>query len=164
MEQGQTSGFGVHVINDILMVPVKGELDDDAVKHLQREILDRAGATAVQGVLLDMSAVRALDAFTFSMLADTARMLMLLGKRPVFVGFQPGVASALVDLDADLDNITTALTVEDGLELLHSLLPSWRRGGQAEAESDGRTLEADEPLEDADGRLEPEEGLDDDGS
>lgn len=127
------SAFGIHIIGDNLIVPVKGELDDDSVKHLQTEILQKAQATSVTGVLIDMSAVRVLDSFVFSVLADTARMVALLGCRPVFVGFQAGVASTLIDLNVDLENITAALTMEDGLELLRSLTPRWK--GEREPQS-----------------------------
>lgn len=128
-----SSAFGIHIIGDNLIVPVKGELDDDSVKHLQTEIVEKAQATSVTGVLIDMSAVRVLDSFVFSVLADTAKMVALLGSRPVFVGFQAGVASALIDLNVDVDSIATALTMEDGLELLRSLRSRWK--GAREPES-----------------------------
>ncbi len=129
LEHGQASSrIGVHRINDVLIVPVKSELDDDSVKRLQQEVVENARETSLTGALIDMSAVRVLDSFAFSILAETARMVSLLGKKPVFVGFQAGVASALVDLEVDLDGITTALTMEDGLELLRSLAPPWKRG------------------------------------
>jgi len=127
LEHGKpSSGFGIHILDNTLIVPVKGELDDDSMQQLQAEILDKAQTTSVTGVIIDMSAVKVLDSFVFSILADTAKMVSLLGARPVFVGFQAGAASALIDLNVDPDNITTALTMGDGLELLRSLTPPWK--------------------------------------
>lgn len=147
------TGFGVHVLNDTLIVPVQPELDDDSVKQLQMEILNKAQAASITGVLIDMSAVRVLDSLVFFTLADTAKMVSLMGRRPVFAGFQAGVASALIDLNVDLEHITTALTMEDGLELLRSLTPSWKRDTQLE------TVELDEEA----GNEEEEEDNEDEG-
>lgn len=153
--EGAASGFGLHIVNENLIVPVARELDDESLQRLQREILEKAQATSVTGVLIDVSAVRVLDSFAFSALADTARMLSLLGSRPVFVGFQAGVASALVDLDVDLDRIVTALTMEDGLELLRSLSPRWKRSAEPDEEEPESEAGNDEII-DHDGELDDE--------
>lgn len=145
MEHGRpSSGFGIHILDNTLIVPVKGELDDDSMQQLQAEILDKAQTTSVTGVIIDMSAVKMLDSFVFSILADTAKMVSLLGARPVFVGFQAGAASALIDLNVDLDNITTALTIEDGLELLLSLTPPWKVATEPDSEELDVEAENDE--------------------
>ena len=158
------SGFGLHILNDTLIVPVQGELDDDSIKQLQSEILDKAQATSVTGVIIDMSAVRVLDSFVFSILAETAGMISLLGRKPVFVGFQAGVASALIDLEVNLDNISTALTMQDGLELLRSLVPGWKRTTQTESEeSEAGNVEAeDDEVEDEVADSEPAPAEEDD--
>jgi rsbT antagonist protein RsbS len=44
----------------------------------------------------------------------------MLGADMVFVGFQPGVASAAVDLGLDLGNIPTAITMDDGFAFLRN--------------------------------------------
>lgn len=108
----------MNIVNNCLVVPVESELNDAAVLQLQKRILEKTHGASVRGVLIDVSAIRVLDSFHFSILADTARMLTLLGSRTVFVGFQPGVASALIDLEVDLAHIDTAMTMEDGFEQL----------------------------------------------
>ncbi|MBF0496356.1 MAG: hypothetical protein HQK58_07240 [Deltaproteobacteria bacterium] len=81
----------------------------------------------------------------------------LLGARPVFVGFKAGVASALVDLEVNLDTISTALTMEDGVELLSSYKPRWMRPDDTGLEEVGTDLDdADENNEQDDAEAEEE--------
>ncbi|MBF0526969.1 MAG: STAS domain-containing protein [Deltaproteobacteria bacterium] len=155
------AGSAMHVLNGNLIVTVNSELDDDSAKQLQSDILSQTEGTSVKGVLIDVSSVRFMDSFTFSLLADTARMVSLLGARPVFVGFKAGVASALVDLKVDLDSISTALTMEDGIELLSSLKARWMRLDDTEEEEAGTDLgDSEENNEQDDAEAEEEERAD----
>jgi len=45
-------------------------------------------------------------------------MVTLMGPKAILVGLQPGVVSALVDMDLTLDGLLTALNLEDALRLL----------------------------------------------
>ncbi len=116
-----SSGIALHSIDDCLIVPVRSEIDDDYLSRLTREILRKTSRTGIKGVLIDVSAVRVLEAFHFSLLADMAKMVALLGARAIFVGFQAGVAAALVDLEVNLADINTVVTMADGLAELASL-------------------------------------------
>lgn len=110
--------INIQSIKGCLIVPINGEMYDDYIIYLQKVILEKVKLTHAKEVIIDISAVKFLDSFTFGMLKKTAEMLLMLGAYVVFVGFQPGVASALIDLDLDFDNLLTALTIEDGFELL----------------------------------------------
>lgn len=109
---------GMHVVDRCLIVSVNREPGDDELRALRRKILAQLKAEPVKGTLIDVSQVRVLDSVLYGVLIETAQMIRLLGCKTIFVGFQAGVASALVDLDVDIDSIQTALTMEDGLELL----------------------------------------------
>jgi hypothetical protein len=54
----------------------------------------------------------------FTLLKNTARAITMMGADAVFVGFQPGVASSLVDLDMDLNGIITAVNTEDAFKII----------------------------------------------
>lgn len=116
------SGVGMHVVSNQLVVPIQGELYDDTLELLQREILNKVYTAEIQGVILDVSALPVMDSFAFTLLTETAKMVSLQGAEAVFVGFQPGVVSALMDLDAPTDGLNTALTLEDGFELIRTLV------------------------------------------
>jgi rsbT antagonist protein RsbS len=129
------STFGMHMADNFMVVPVNAEIDDDYVMQLRKGILEKVKATGTKGVLIDVSAVRVLDAFTFSILADTARMVSMLGADVVLVGFQAGVASALVDLEIDMGDIPTAVTMDDGFDLLRCQASSLVETDEPEAET-----------------------------
>ena len=93
-----------------------------------------------------------LDSATYAMLANTARMLGLLGARVVFVGSQPGVVSTLIDLDVDTSGLVTATCLEDALELLSQ--PTQREAEPEEAEEPGEpedTAEQSDPEDEVNG-------------
>ena len=110
------------IVNKCLVVTLQGELYDEALLRIRTDILEKIQATKVRGMILDLCTVRTLDSFAFDFLADTARMASLLGVATVFVGLQPGVVSSLVDLDVELADVQTALTMEDGFEELKNVL------------------------------------------
>jgi rsbT antagonist protein RsbS len=114
------SALGMHMVNDCLVVQVNGDLDDAYIQKLRQDLLTNVKMTYAREVLIDVSTIRVLDEFTFSIFRDIAQMLSMLGARVVFVGFQAGVASALVDLGVELGDIRTAVTMEDGFELLRA--------------------------------------------
>jgi rsbT antagonist protein RsbS len=119
-DQKVFSALGMHMVNDCLVVQVNGDLDDAYIQKLRQDLLINVKMSYVREVLIDVSNIRVLDAFTFSIFRDIAQMISLLGAGVVFVGFQAGVASALVDLGVELGDIRTAVTMEDGFELLRA--------------------------------------------
>ncbi|MBF0119893.1 MAG: STAS domain-containing protein [Desulfobacterales bacterium] len=110
----------MQIVNDCLIFNLNEDLDDDNVRQIQKEIIEKVKGASTKGVIIDVSAVRVINVFTFSILRDTARMIYMLGAKVVFVGFKAGVASALVDLDIEFGDILTSVTMEDGFELLQS--------------------------------------------
>ncbi len=52
------------------------------------------------------------------MIRTIAQVIRLRGAETVLVGIQPDVAFAMVQLGLSLDNVPTALDLEDGLALL----------------------------------------------
>ena len=119
------SALGMHMVDNFLVVPINVELHDDYVVRLRKEILEKVTATGAKGVLIDVSVVKIFDGFSFSILADTARMISMLGAEAVMVGIQAGVALALVDLEIDMGDIQTAVTMDDGFDLLRSRVSPW---------------------------------------
>jgi len=131
------------IIRGCLVVTLQGELYEDTLAKMRRDILETIQATKVRGMILDLSTVRALDSLAFNFLADTARMASLLGVANVFVGLQPGVVSSLVDLEVDIDGIRAALTMEDGFEQIQNVLSIHGEVQDAE-DSDSIMIQNDE--------------------
>lgn len=139
------------ILRNCLVVTLQAELYDQTLWRLRTDILQKIQATKVRGMILDLSTVRVLDSFAFNFLANTARMASLLGAASVFVGLQPGVVSSLVDLEVEIDDVRTALTLEDGFEQLQNDL-SLHRDLQDAEDPDSITIEEDAPGSDVEER------------
>jgi rsbT antagonist protein RsbS len=149
----------MHIMRGCLVVPVQVELDDKSVIQIQKDILEKLKTTGTKGVIIDVSAVEIIDSFLGKTLSDTARMAAMLGATTVFTGFKPGVAASLIDLDVELGDIQTAMTVEEGLLILKPIVGPQELPEEIEKETDEEGVEAeqieqieeggDETLEDA---------------
>lgn len=120
MTQEITSGkqAALSVIHKCLVATIQGDLYDDLLLRTRNAILNQIHASSIHGVIFDMSSVGMLDSFMFNHLAETARMTMLLGAKSVFVAFQSGTVSSLIDVDVDLTDITSFRTMEEGISYL----------------------------------------------
>lgn len=119
MDEGtRISDTGMDVVDGCLVVPIGGNMDYEAIGRLGRDICTRISATPAKGVIINVTAIKVMDSYVFSIFRNTARTIHILGVRTVFVGFQPGVVSSLVDLDMEFYDILTAVTTEDALDIL----------------------------------------------
>ena len=117
-DAGGLAGAGLYAIDGVLVVPAPAESDDRALQALKTDVLAAVHAASARGVVIDVSRLEFLDTVMFAALAGTARTLGLLGARTVFVGFQPGVVSALIDMDVACDALQAAANLEDALDIL----------------------------------------------
>ena len=137
------SETAMSVVRNCLFVTIPGEIHDDMLMKYRADILEKVQATKVRGLVLDFSTVRALDTFAFNSFTDTAKMASLLGVTNVFVGLQPGVVSALVDLEVEITDIGTALTIEDAFEQLRDIA-YFQDEPEDDADTDDQTIEDDD--------------------
>ncbi len=107
-------------IKNVLLATVDEEIDDKEALELQEELSDRFCDGDAEAVLLDISGLQIVDSFVGRVLADTAKILSLIGGRTILVGMQPAVALTLVELGLLLPDLTTALNVEHALEKLRA--------------------------------------------
>ena len=137
------SETAMSVVRNCLVVTILSELHDDILMRIRTDILEKIQATMVRGLILDFCTVHALDTFAFKSLTDTAKMTSLLGVSAVFVGLQPGVVSALVDLEVEIADVVTALAIEDAFEQLQDISSTQDEPEDAE-DADNVTIEDDE--------------------
>ena len=114
------TNHGLHVVDATLIATAPDGFDDRAFLQFKKALLAKVHCDGMRQVVIDVSPVLFLDSDTFELLSSTAKMLSLLGARVVFSGFQPGVVAALIELEADFDCFTSALGLEDAMELLAS--------------------------------------------
>ncbi|NDV22048.1 STAS domain-containing protein [Desulfovibrio sp. JC022] len=111
----------IQIVDGCLIAPVPAELEESVLEGFRRNVLEQVCSRSVKRVLMDVSSREILDSSGYTAITDCARMIGLLGAEVVFVGFQPGVVSALIDLDVDMDGLTCACTMEDGLSLFRAM-------------------------------------------
>jgi rsbT antagonist protein RsbS len=105
-------------IREILMVTMPADPDDATVSALQERVLLAMERSSARGVVLDVSAVDSLDSFFARMIAETTRMVGLMGGRTVLTGMRPSVAITLTQLGLTLGKTRIALNVDRAFDIL----------------------------------------------
>lgn len=140
--------IAMHTTRGCLVVPLTAELYEETIPVIQGAVLERVNSTGIKSVILDVSAIDIIDALAAQGIADTARMVSMLGAVTAIVGIQPGVATSLVDLDCDFQGIHTVLTLDEAFRLL-----------EPELKQEESLEDIEEPAEDI--LLHPDEDEDD---
>jgi rsbT antagonist protein RsbS len=110
-----------------LIATVQTALNDRDLADLRDALVDRVGRFRSQGVIVDVTALDVMDSFAARTLRDLAHMARLRGALTVIVGIQPEVAFAMVQLGLTLEDIATALDLEEGLSYLDETLRARER-------------------------------------
>jgi rsbT antagonist protein RsbS len=104
-----------------LLVTLQGDLGDQTVEALERDVTREVARTLAYGILIDVSGLDVVDSFVARVLARLVRMVRLLGADAAIVGIRPAVAITLVELGASMSDVTTALNAEQGMALLRRM-------------------------------------------
>ena len=107
-------------IGPTLLATIQLELHDTVVDSFQTDVLEEIEKTGASGLIIDISALETVDSYVARMLANTAKMAKLMGTETVIVGMRPEVAATLVRMGYFMEGIHTALSLEEGLEVLGS--------------------------------------------
>ncbi len=113
--------------SEYLIASILAELSDADLIQLRDELVERVGRFRSAGVIIDLTVLDVLDSFAARMLRSIAHMVRLRGAEMVVVGIQPEVAMAMVQLGLTLEDVMTALDLEDGLALMERRLKEGRR-------------------------------------
>ena len=105
-------------LGSILLATIQMDLHDTVVDAFQHDVLEEIEKTGSSGLIVDISALESVDSYVARMLANTAKMAKLMGSETVIVGMRPAVAATLVRMGYLMSGITTALSLQEGLEFL----------------------------------------------
>ena len=106
-------------VRDVLLVTVPADPDDETISVLQEKVLMDMERTQAKGLVMDISSVDTLDSFFARTIAETAKMVSLMGGRTVIAGMRAGVAITATQLGLPLGHTATALDVDRALDLLN---------------------------------------------
>lgn len=101
-----------------VIASIQTDVTPDVIIALQQDGLEMIGSIGAHGFVVDLSGVELLEPDEFELLLGTMDMAKLMGAQPVLCGLRPGVVSALVDLDVDLEEIEATRTIDDALDIL----------------------------------------------
>ncbi len=111
-----------------LIATIQSVLTDADLVQLRDALVDRVGKFRSLGVIVDVTSLDVLDSFASRTLRDLAYMIRLRGAKTVIVGIQPEVAFAMVQLGLTLEDVATALDLEEGLAYLDEHTRHVQRG------------------------------------
>jgi len=103
---------------NILIASIQAALTDKDLIQLKDELADKVGRLRSQAVIIDVSVLDVVDSFATRTLREIAGATAMRGARMMIVGIQPEVAFAMVQLGLTLEGITTALDLDEGLDVL----------------------------------------------
>jgi rsbT antagonist protein RsbS len=101
-----------------LIATIQAALNDADLLLLRDKLVEKVGSMRSKGVIVDVTALDVLDSFASRTVRDLAYMIRLRGAETVIVGVQPEVAFAMVQLGITLEDVATALDLEEGLAYL----------------------------------------------
>jgi rsbT antagonist protein RsbS len=113
-----------------LIASIQSALTDADLIQLRDALVGKVGAFRSRGVIVDVTALDVLDSFASRTLRDLAHMVRLRGAETVIVGIQPEVAFTMVQLGLTLEDVATALDLEEGLLYLDQKLMSTQQSTQ----------------------------------
>ncbi|MCG8346575.1 MAG: STAS domain-containing protein [Chloroflexales bacterium] len=108
----------IPVRDDVLVVPLIGNLDSSRANQLITTLLEEIERSHARTVMLDVTGVPIVDTQVAKALLQTTAATRLMGAETVLVGIRPEVAQALVSLGVDLSSLRTAAKLQDGLAQL----------------------------------------------
>ena len=103
---------------DFLIATVQAALTDADLLHFQAALIRQVVRCRSWGVIIDLTSLDVMDSFAARTLREIAQMIRLRGAETVVVGIQPEVAFAMVQLGLKLEDVASALDLEEGLAYL----------------------------------------------
>ena len=106
---------------DVLIASIQSALSDQDLVQLRGDLAVQIGRFRSRGVVIDLTALDVLDSFATRTLRSIAYAARLRGANTVVVGIQPEVAFAMVQLGLALEDVATALDLEEALAELNRM-------------------------------------------
>ena len=106
----------IPVDNEVLVVPLVGNLDSRRMQALQEEVLNAVSRQRVRTVILDITGVALIDTFVAKALTETGQAIRLLGAHTLISGIRPSVAQTLVQIKG-LQELQPVANLGEALEL-----------------------------------------------
>lgn len=104
------------VYEGIIVVPLVGVIDSYRATQIMEHLLQSITTYQSDIVIVDITGVPFVDTNVMNYLLQTARAVRLVGAQIVLVGISADVAQTIVQLGADLSNISTLANLQESLQ------------------------------------------------
>jgi rsbT antagonist protein RsbS len=126
-------GIAMQVSRGVVVASIQVDLDENVLARFREDLLHRIHETGSRGVILDVSGLETLDSDEFAALRRIITMSAIMGAESVLVGLRPGVVSALIEAEADVDGLRAASNLDAAFAMLK---PEPEAEPESEAEAD----------------------------
>lgn len=104
----------------VLLTTVHVELRDAVAEAFQTDVLEAIEKSRATGLIIDISGLDMVDSYVARILSETGRMARLMGTETVLCGMRPEVSATLVRMGFPMNNVRTALDLDEGLAQLRN--------------------------------------------
>jgi rsbT antagonist protein RsbS len=101
----------------LLLVPLQGDIGDDAAARLTSDVLDRLHEEDATGLVIDITGLWMVDSHLCATLSRLAASAALMGARTVVSGMKPDIALTLETMGVSF-GVRTTLNLEAALQIL----------------------------------------------
>jgi rsbT antagonist protein RsbS len=115
-------GVAIQVSRDIVVASIQVDLDENVVARFQEDLLRSIHETGSRAVILDVSGIETIDSKEFGALRSIIRIAKIMGAESVLSGMRPGVVSALMDADVDVNGLCAAINLDAAFDLIQAEL------------------------------------------
>lgn len=103
---------------NVLIATIQAALTDADLLQLRAALVQQVVRSRSRGVIVDVTSLDVMDSFASRTLREVAYTIRLLGAQTVIVGIPPEIAFAMVQLGLRMEDVPTALDLEEGLSYL----------------------------------------------
>ena len=125
-----------------IVASIQVDLSEELLRLFREDLLKLLHSSEADGIILDLSGVEIIDAEDWEALRGTMTMANLMGARSIVAGLRPGVVSALVELEVDVEDIDAALNLDEALKLMAALRAESEEMGEANSR-DGEATQSE---------------------
>lgn len=112
------------VINEMrkaMVATVQVPLTRKVLEQFRSDLLRSIQTNFSPNLILNFAGLEMMDRSEFTELKSIVKMAYLMGVKSYYVGLNPNVAATLVQLDADVSGIRSALNLEDAFAAIETM-------------------------------------------
>ncbi|MBU1880167.1 MAG: GAF domain-containing protein, partial [Chloroflexi bacterium] len=103
------------VFEGVLVMPLVGGIDAARAHLITRTLLNAIERERAHVIIVDITGVPVMDSHVARYLAEAMQATRMVGAEPVLVGITPAVAQTVVEIRADLGDVTTRSDLQSGV-------------------------------------------------